>query len=55
MGIDTSSFAKNAFNRWLYNLNLASTAAYLACSQLRQQVERVFTYSLTKGTFYHTH
>jgi hypothetical protein len=53
--MSSGAFTKGAFNHRLINLNLSRAAAYLTASQLRQQVEGVFTFSLTKCTFYFAH
>src|SRR3989338_2841486 len=55
MRMNTAAFTKSTFNHRLINLNLSRAAAYLTASQLRQQVERVFTFTLTKRAFYFTH
>jgi hypothetical protein len=55
MGMSAGAFTKGAFNHRLINLNMTRAAAYLTRGQLRQQVKRVFTFTLTKRAFYLTH
>jgi hypothetical protein len=55
MRMNATTFTKCTLNHRLIDLNLPRTAAYLTAGYLRQQIEGVLTFTLTKRAFYLTH
>ena len=53
--VGTGAFTKGAFNHRLINLHMTRAEAHLTASYLRQQIEGVFSFSLTKCAFYFAH